>query len=366
MSRLAGIHVRSRRKSHYWGRILLANVIAAGIVLFAFSGVTWRTPPSELFRGFLISFLFATCIGSMLGVVMPRVSPRIWQGVRFPLNWIAAAATMTAVAMIGSAVAIGILVAIGAVAAGDFGDWMIGSARISIAITLTLGMVVTGYELMRARVAQYSAEARLASLEARVQPHFLFNTLNSIAALIHDDPKGAERMTGQLASLLRSSLDQRRAVVPLDDELRTVRDYLAIEQVRFGERLRWTLDVDPAAAGVGVPRLAIQTLVENAVKFAVTPRRGGGQITIRAAALDGRVHVRVEDDGPGFEATPLPEGHGLALLNDRLALLFGDSSALRIDSRPGLTAVTMVVPEQPVAASDGGAAAAPCESPQRA
>jgi two-component system, LytTR family, sensor histidine kinase AlgZ len=206
---------------------------------------------------------------------------------------------MVTFAMVGSAVAIGLLIAFGAVPGGEFLNWLKGSARVSIAITLTIGLFITGYELMRARVAQASTEAQLASLEARVQPHFLFNTLNSIAALIHEDPKGAERMTGQLASLLRSSLAQQpAALVALEDKLHVVRDYLAIEQVRFGERLRYAFHVDDAALRERIPRLALQTLVENSVKYAVSPRREGASITISAAATGPREAfiICVEDD----------------------------------------------------------------------
>ena len=127
-----------------------------------------------------------------------------------------------------------------------------------------------------AEARRLAAEAQLASIESRVQPHFLFNTLNSIAALTHDDPAGAERMTGQLASLLRSSLDSTATpLVTLEQELRVVRAYLDIERVRFGDRLRY--DVAPRwGAAATVPRMALQTLVENSVKYAVSPRREGG------------------------------------------------------------------------------------------
>src|SRR5205823_1260873 len=104
-------------------------------------------------------------------------------------------------------------------------------------------------------------------------------------ALVHDDPSGAERMTGQLASLMRSSLDSTATpLVPLEDELRIVAAYLEIERVRFGARLRYTIDVDPAVQDARVPRLAVQTLVENSVKYAVSPRREGASITISATA----------------------------------------------------------------------------------
>ena len=99
-----------------------------------------------------------------------------------------------------------------------------------------------------------------------------------------------------------------------------------------------------SGAPVLVPRMALQTLVENSVKYAVTPRREGASIRLRATAADGRLRLTVEDDGPGFDATHRPDGHGLALLDSRLTLLFGAHASLRIDSRPGRSAVTLELP----------------------
>jgi LytS/YehU family sensor histidine kinase len=190
-----------------------------------------------------------------------------------------------------------------------------------------------------------AAEARLASLESRVNPHFLFNTLNSIAALTHDNPSGAERMTNQLASLMRSSLDAGSgALVPLGQEVRVVRDYLEIERVRFGDRLRFTIDVPDDAHERLVPRLSLQTLVENSVKFAVSPRREGGSIAVRAAATEAGLRLEVEDDGPGFDPAVVPDGHGLALLEARLAMTFGGQGRLEVDNRPGRTVVAIEIP----------------------
>jgi LytS/YehU family sensor histidine kinase len=342
----------TREAAAYWRRILVANLIASALVLFVFSGATLHSPPAQVARAFGIAFLFSSCIGPLLGFAMPKIAPIVWRRVPFPLNWIAITAVMVVLAIAGSACAIGILVAVGIVSSEQFGAWFAGSFRISIVVTLTLGLFITAYEVMRARLAQATTQAQLAALESRVQPHFLFNTLNSIAALIPDDPKRAERMTGQLASLLRSSLDQQGTpLVSLDEEMRVVRDYLAIERVRFGDRLRFDIDVAADVKDWRVPRLALQTIVENSVKYAVSPRREGGSIWIRAAA-DGApapgpkiVSIAVEDDGPGFDAAILPDGHGLALLRDRLALLFRDRGTLRIDSTPQRTVVTLSVPE---------------------
>jgi LytS/YehU family sensor histidine kinase len=148
-------------------------------------------------------------------------------------------------------------------------------------------------------------------------------------------------MTTQLAALLRSSLDSGSALVPLADELNLVRAYLDIERVRFGGRLRSEVRIDGDASAARVPRLAVQTLVENSVKYAVSPSRDGASITVHAAAMSGNLRIEVIDDGPGFEASAVTAGHGLALVRERLAMTFGDRASLRIDSKPGRTAATI-------------------------
>jgi LytS/YehU family sensor histidine kinase len=255
-----------------------------------------------------------------------------------------------------------LLYSVGYIPRGQFWRWISGGIGTALVISLILGVAVTSYETLRSRLddatvalrtkerdeaqaRRIAVEAQLASIESRVQPHFLFNTLNSIAALVHDDPAGAERMTAQLASLLRSALDSTATpLVPLDQELRVVRAYLDIERVRFGDRLRYTVDLGEGTASAIVPRMALQTLVENSVKYAVSPRREGGSISVTATASNGRVSMTVEDDGPGFDPAHRPEGHGLALLDARLAMLFGDRASMRVDSRAGHTDVTLEVP----------------------
>jgi LytS/YehU family sensor histidine kinase len=229
-------------------------------------------------------------------------------------------------------------------------------------MTLVIGIFVTALETMRARLDEttvalrtkerdeadarrLAAEAQLASLEARVNPHFLFNTLNSIAALVHDDPAAAERVTGALASLMRSSLEAGSTpLVPLDEELRTVRAYLDIERVRFADRLRYRVETTGDTDAATVPRLSLQTLVENSVKYAVSPRREGASIVVRAAKSDGRLRLDVEDDGPGFDPASVRSGHGLALLKARLEMTYGHRAALLVDSRPARTCVSIDLP----------------------
>src|SRR4029450_5847085 len=162
-------------------------------------------------------------IGTLAAFAMPRVAGRCWEapGRR---RWTILLAAMAAITVAGTFAANVLLYLVGYIPHGRFADWMSGSISTALVISLIIGIAVTGYESLRgqlddalvalrtkerdeAEARRVAAEAQLASVESRVQPHFLFNTLNSIAALVHDDPAGAERMTGQLASLLRSALD---------------------------------------------------------------------------------------------------------------------------------------------------------------
>ena len=309
-----------------------------------FSGVTWNTPWRFILHGLGVSAVYTISIMPLCAVAMPRIMPFVMSRIRFPFDWIVVIVAMIGLAMAGSTIAILILRVVGYLPAGRFWEWFVSSLRASVLMTLIFGVAISVLETMRARLAQASAEARLASLEARVQPHFLFNTLNSIAALVHEDPARAEKMTTDLAALLRSSLDQQSPLVPLEEELRIVRTYLDIERVRFGDRLRYR--VDAADATAQVPRLAIQSLVENAVKYAVSTRREGATIEVSAQECNGRVRISVQDDGPGFDATAsVPDGHGLSMLRSRLDMLFRKRATMTIDSRPGETRVTLEVPQ---------------------
>ena len=365
----------------YWARIAVVNVAAATVVVLGFSGATFSTPWRQLAEAFGVAMLFSTIIAPMLALIMPRVGRAVSCRFSFPFDWLVLIATMLGVATAGSFLAILILAAVGYLkGAGIIATWMAGSLKVSILITLTFGIFTTVLETMRTRLQEttlalrtkerdeaearrLTAEAQLASIESRVQPHFLFNTLNSIAALVHDDPAGAERMTGQLASLLRSALDSSATpLVPLDEELRVVRAYLDIERVRFGQRLRYEVEPGDGTGTTPVPRMALQTLVENSVKYAVSPRPLGGSIVVRAKAVDGRVAVSVEDDGPGFDPAIRPSGHGLDLLAGRLAMLFGDRASLGVASRPGSTTVTIDLPANPQSAIRDPQSAIPNQS----
>ncbi len=195
------------------------------------------------------------------------------------------------------------------------------------------------------RALKLAAEARLRSLESRIQPHFLFNTLNSISSLIAVDPARAEQVVGRLAALLRSSLDNTgQPLIPLHQELAMVEDYLEIETVRFGEKFSGSVEVPADLRDVKVPPLAIQSLVENAVKHGITPQKGGGGLLVSASAENGRVCIEVSDSGPGFDSAAIRAGHGLDNLVERLDTLFGSRAHLNILRRDGRCVVQMVLP----------------------
>jgi sensor histidine kinase YesM len=200
-------------------------------------------------------------------------------------------------------------------------------------------------ELAEERTQKLVVEARLRSLESRLHPHFLFNTLNSIGALIVTDPARADQIVGRLAALLRSSLDTTtRPLISLEQELAMVEDYVDIERARFGDKLRRRVDVPAALRDAQVPPLSVQSLVENAVKHGITPQRGGGEVRVSASAQNGQLRIEVSDTGGGFDLTAIRAGHGLDCLVGRLDALFSSQASLHVSRRDGLCVVAMVLP----------------------
>jgi signal transduction histidine kinase len=180
------------------------------------------------------------------------------------------------------------------------------------------------------------AQAELKALRAQIDPHFFFNSLNSVTALIHRDAAAAEALLADLADLFRHAFKPSREFVALEEELQLIETYLKVEQVRLGDKLRFRKCVTPEALAVRVPALTIQPLVENAVRHGVS---GGGSITLTAALKDDRLKIIVADTGAGIAPSLLRQvfsrGTGLSNVGERLLGLYGEQSRLRIDSQPG-------------------------------
>ena len=195
-------------------------------------------------------------------------------------------------------------------------------------------------------------EARLDALQRQINPHFLFNTLNSIASLVRSKPEMARQMTVKLANILRALLKDHDAYVPLREELKFTDDYLDIEVVRFGaDKLRVEKEIDPRTLEVLVPSILLQPLIENSIKHGLEPRIHGGTITLRSRLEGDRVSIEVVDDGVGMTAGPVSSlrrtgaGIGMKNVQERLEVLYGDQARFNIASNPGRgTSILIEIP----------------------
>ncbi len=209
-------------------------------------------------------------------------------------------------------------------------------------------------ELAEARARSQALEAKLSSLESRLHPHVLFNTLNSLSALISSDPARAETMVGRLAALLRNSLSLGgRHVIALEEEMAIVRDYLCIERERLGERLEYRLDTPADAGACLVPPFSVQSLVETSVKHGIGSGEGVGRVDVAASRRDGMLQVEVRDSGPGFDLSGVAAEHGLDNLIARLETIFGLDAGLEVHRRGGGCVVTLRVPVRTQTAAAG-------------
>ena len=320
--------------------------------------------PQATFSILLRQYLYSVIYSNLIGIPTCAILPVVWvrslsrpPSVRLTLR-----VAVVLICNLAGCLLAGLLLRV--VFGQNYDFW--NSFRNSLGLSLILSAVVVSFvsmyeskearlqasamelktkELERERALKLVTEARLSSLESRIHPHFLFNTINSVSSLIHDDPLRAEKILTQLAELLRFSLDAApRGLVSLEKEIQIVEDYLEIEKARFGSRLNFVIDVPSRLRQAAVPPLSVQTLVENSVKYAVGPRGRGASISVRAAASEGCLRLEVSDDGAGFKNRELPAHHGLSNLQERLLALFGQDARLDIVSDEQGATVTIAVP----------------------
>jgi sensor histidine kinase YesM len=200
-------------------------------------------------------------------------------------------------------------------------------------------------EAERARAE--ATDAQLSALRAQMNPHFLFNTLNTVAALVRHDPAAAERTVENLSRVLRRTLDRsEQSAVPLREEIDYVKSCLAIEAQRLGERLTVEWRIDERALTIPVPTMVLQPLVENAIKHGIASRLDGGRIDISATLVAAGLQLRVHDDGPGL-SEPSSNGIGLSNLKRRLQAMYGDAAQVSVQSTtPGTTVVVTLPPSR--------------------
>ena len=203
-------------------------------------------------------------------------------------------------------------------------------------------------EVQVARLSEQLSSARFAALQAQLNPHFLFNTLNTIAVLVRDnDRTGAVRIVEHLSEVLRRTLSRHRAnEVTLGEELELVRQYVAIEQARFSDRLRSEFKIPDALMTAAVPSFALQHLVENAIRHGIARHPDAGQLLVSAERIGDLLEIKVIDDGAGIDpAAAIPPGHGIENTRERLRALYGDRASLDVERRAeGGTIATLKLP----------------------
>lgn len=308
------------------------------------------------------SLIYCTCIGLEFFYSFHLFSARISRQ-PFPLNWFLLFLTVLVSAVIGTCTGDFIIGCYQGITFEIYLKDLLSGMKFSLILSMIFGISFFLYESLKVQLQQTSLElsnkqleeervrkqalsAQLSSLESRVRPHFLFNTLNSISALIPEDAAGAERMVERLASLLRFSLDSNQnATISLRDESKILRDYLEIEQVRFGQRLKFAIEIPANLYSFQVPPFALQTLAENCVKYCVSAAREGGEILIRASQDKGFITLEVLDNGCGFTPDQIIEGHGLDNLQARLQTLYEDRAKLSISRENNFTVVSISLPE---------------------
>ncbi len=343
-----------------WLFSLISVNLAVTVVTLIQAGGDRDFSGNELLHAWAYALVYANVTGIPAVLLLPPLIERL--AVRRIPTILSIMVGVVLFVALGSLLAQLLLMWTGAAVPQHFWGEYFRTLRVGVLIAVIFGLSALFYTSLRERVRQaeqklhekelseerarkLAAEAQLRSLESRIHPHFLFNTLNSISSLITMDPVQAEQMVGRLAALLRSSLDTTtQPSIPLRQELAMVRDYLEIENARFGSKLRGGVEVPEELLDSGVPPLSIQSLVENAVKHGITPQAGGGEVLVTASVGNGSLRIEVSDTGPGFDLRAVRADHGLDNLVRRLDSLFGPGAHLNVFQRHGRCVVEMVLP----------------------
>ena len=233
-------------------------------------------------------------------------------------------------------------------------NWWLGLTVIATLMSVAAPLKIwnnTRIEMNLERHQQLLLKARMDALSSQINPHFLFNTLNTVSALIRFDPDSARGVVLKLSNILRRLLRKHETFVPLHEELQFIDDYLDIEVARFGrDNLEIVKQLGDETLEAFVPSMLLQPMVENCLKHGLAPKLGGGKIELRTTNSDGRLKIEIEDNGVGISEEKLPhvyvEGIGLSNVRERLRVLYGTDFHLDIQSRPGEgTVIRIEIPE---------------------
>lgn len=234
------------------------------------------------------------------------------------------------------------------------GGWLLILPVLGTVFAVALSLLIwnnTRIQIKLQDQEQLLLGARMEALTSQINPHFLFNTLNTVAWLSRHEPEAARELVVKLSAILRRLLQKHDNFVPLREEVEFIDNYLDIEMVRFGpEKLQFHKEIDAATLDAIVPSMLLQPIIENAIRHGLGPRLEGGEIHLRTARRDARVVIEVEDNGVGITEERIPEIHrsgiGISNVNERLKVLYGNDYVLAIQSLPGLgTSIRIEVPE---------------------
>lgn len=289
-------------------------------------------------EGFLINLAYSQCIGLSIYTINASVVCRVANPRH---RWMVLALTFPGSIMLGVTLAAKIT---------GVGDWYDPHAWIAVVIGLFFGGIGSITYFLNRRIEQLDSEvkqrqysqmesekrqmeAQLKMLQAQIEPHFLFNTLANVSSLIDSDPILAKQLLERLNDWLRIALLRtRNAHATLGDELDMLSNYLNILNIRFGNRLRWQIDIADKTRRQPFPPMLLQPLVENAVRHGIEPKLGGGEIIIRATWQGDTLRIEVSDDGMGMSGASV--GAGLENVRTRLAALFGSAGRLTLENNP--------------------------------
>lgn len=322
------------------GTLVLNTVIAVAITVFG---------SDSHGHGFAVNFVFSQCIGLITYALIDLPRRRLWPTRPSPLlPLIALVLVAASIGWYGGSLLGGLILGI----PGQPTSIGTNAAVGFLTLTIAAGFGATLYFSTRERLAaseKLAAEARLKLLTAQIEPHFLFNTLANLQALIASDPARAQTMLAHLDQYLRASLSAARSeTATLGEEFSLLNDYLEIIAIRMGPRLAFTLDLPAELAQHALPPMLLQPLVENAIRHGLEPKIEGGLVQVTAHRIGTQLVLSIEDDGLGLSrgaSHTAGTGLGIAHVRERLAATYGRAAGIDIDSNPaGGATVTLRMP----------------------
>ncbi len=338
-------------------QFLLTFIIDGLITVVVAAGLSYNDPAHWL-QYLYSAFIFANCIGLSIAALVIYAGPACD---RFPI--IIRLGCYLGLFLVGGLVGTEVAILIFRFIFGITFNAAshLRTLRLNLILAVIFGSVAAFYfslreraqrlrialkekELNEERLTRMKTRAELEALQTKVNPHFLFNTLNSIASLISENPKAAEQTVERLSELFRHSLKHsEKSTVTLSEELELIRTYLEIEKVRLGDRLRYDVKCEDSVREVDLPGMLIQPLVENSIKHGIAPSIEGGEITVDAREVNESCVITVSDTGKGFERPADSDGFGLRSIEDRLRLIYQERAKLEIVQN-GHCEITITIP----------------------